>query len=161
MRLWNSNTAVCLLWSLRLHNFHCTFILKIIQLHPVQRIYRNLNLQIFNKRCRSCGNCITGNVDRVLRNMKSDALLMSRFSAQEHDTGRRVPVSALLSFTKYICVYLYTTYHSPHCSIIQCYVLSVIVNQNNKTTRCIKRNCLQLWKLFNPYPANVEKMVSS
>jgi len=49
-------------------------------------------------------------------------LILSRFSAQEHDTDTTVPVSALLwnvSFTKYICVYLYAVELSVDCNIIQ------------------------------------------
>jgi len=51
---------------------------------------------------------------------KVTAVILRRFSAQEHDTDRTVPVSALLwdvSFTKYICVYFYITQLGRDCSI--------------------------------------------
>ena len=46
--------------------------------------------------CYCGGDCTTGNVARVLRNVKGDGADIRKFSAQEHDTGTAVPVSVLL-----------------------------------------------------------------
>ena len=46
--------------------------LKNIKLHPVQQIYKNLNLQVFIKWTDCNGKCIAGNVGRRLRIVKGD-----------------------------------------------------------------------------------------
>jgi hypothetical protein len=42
------------------------------------------------KKCACGGNCITGNVERVLWNMEVASLILRRFSAQEHDRDNAV-----------------------------------------------------------------------
>jgi len=115
------NVAVCMIWSLTYHNLRHS-IEKL--LHSVQRIERNINLQIFTKWTNCGGNFITGNVARVWRMWRVKVQILRRFSAQEHDTDTTIPVSALLwdlSFTKYISVYLYDiTYCSLQCFSVLC-----------------------------------------
>ena len=101
------NVAVCMIWSLTYHNLRHS-IEKL--LHSVQRIERNINLQIFTKWTNCGGNCITGNVARIWRKWGVKTPILKGFCAQEHDTYTTIRVSALLSnisFTKYISVYLY------------------------------------------------------
>jgi len=95
------NVAVFMIRSLTYHNSR----------HSVQRIDRNINLQIVNNWTNCGGNCIAGNVARVWRMWRVKGQILRRFSEQEHDTYTTIPISDLLwnlSFTKYISVYLYT-----------------------------------------------------
>ena len=66
---------------------------------------------------------------------------MRRFSAQEHDTDRTVPIRALLwdfSFTKYICVYMCKVSLSAVCCIIQSYILSELFIESKQYNRSLQ-----------------------
>jgi len=43
MKLININAAVCIVWLLTYLNFQHTYLMKKIQLHSLQRVYRKLN----------------------------------------------------------------------------------------------------------------------
>ena len=62
-------------------------------LHLVQRIYRNINLQIWTKLSSSV-RWVTGNVTRVWRMRWLAAQILRGFSAQDHVTDTKIPDSS-------------------------------------------------------------------
>jgi len=100
------------------------------------------------------GNCITGNLERVWRNVKSDGAVTEKVQCAGAWYRQDCAICALLcdlSFTKYICVYLCTVSLSAVCSIIQSYIwVEYKLNEDNKTVLCKIWKCLQFWKTSKP-----------
>jgi len=127
MKLRNINAVVCIVWSLTYLNIQCSFILESLQMQFLQRIYRKENYRCLSN--VAVGNCITGDLERVWRNVKSDGAVTEKVQCAGAWYRQDSAICALLwdlSFTKYICVYLCTVSLSGVCCIIQSYILSAI-----------------------------------
>jgi hypothetical protein len=131
-RLTNINSAACLVWRVTSLNFRCKSILKNINLHPVQLIYKNLTLQDFIKWTNCNGECIAGNVQMVLRRVKGDGANSEKVrwagAWYREDSASQYFIVDCFIHKIYLSVFVYNTTCSD-CSIFLSHILRVTFNK--------------------------------
>jgi hypothetical protein len=118
------------------------------------RIYGNINWKIYTKWTNCGGNSITGNVVSVWRMWRVRAQILSRISAQEHDTYTTMPIGALLwnLHTIFYCncirhnLVLFAVFFS------LMFWVAHLTNKNNATTFCIITKYFLFCKTFKLSP---------
>jgi hypothetical protein len=132
-----------------------TLILKTIQ-HRVQRIDRNIDLEVYTKLTNFGGNCITGNVASFWRMWRVKAQILRRFSGQEHDTRQSLSgiycwIFHLKNTFQCACIWCILVLFAVFFSLI--FWVSHLINQDKTTAFCIIRKCLLFCKIFKLAPA--------
>ena len=153
MELRNIKAAVCIVWSLTYLNIQYTFIMERIQIDLLNEFKENWITLFFIKWCNYLGNCITGNLESVLRNLKSYERwywegLVRRSMIQTRQSPSVSYCAIFHSQNIVVCICMW--HKLVLYAVLLSYILSVIfIESKEYSLLCEIGHYLLIWKTLN------------